>query len=251
MGRPEVSQYGEWMAALLAVEARLAAISHQDALALWGIQAKSVGNQIHVSMPRSCRSRHPGIVAHCRRSFGANDVTRRRGIRVTKRAVTIVDIAASRPRPQLERVINEADQLGVIPFPVLLRELERMSRRPGLGTVKSLVLPHTFRLTRSELERLFLPIARSAGLETPQTLAIVNGFEVDFWFPELALVVETDSLTYHRTPAKQAQDRIRDQTHIARGLWPLRFTHWQIARQPRYVESVLRRVAERAGRRGA
>ena len=36
------------------------------------------------------------------------------------------------------------------------------------------------------------------------------------------LVVETDGLRYHRTPAQQSRDRRRDQAHTAAGLTPLR-----------------------------
>jgi len=46
--------------------------------------------------------------------------------------------------------------------------------------------------------------------------------------PELGLVVETDGLRYHRTPAQQARDRRRDQLHTAAGLTTLRFTHAQV-----------------------
>lgn len=55
------------------------------------------------------------------------------------------------------------------------------------------------------------------------------GYEVDFWFPDLKLVVEADGLRYHRTPAQQARMAKRDQKHVASGLAVLRFTHWQIA----------------------
>jgi very-short-patch-repair endonuclease len=60
----------------------------------------------------------------------------------------------------------------------------------------------------------------------------VLGYEVDFWFPGHGLVVETDGLRYHRTPAQQARMVTRDQTHAAAGLRVLRFTHWQIAYAP-------------------
>ena len=56
----------------------------------------------------------------------------------------------------------------------------------------------------------------------------LNGFKVDFYWPGLGLVVETDGLRYHRRPAQQAADRVRDQAHTAAGLTPLRFTHAQI-----------------------
>jgi hypothetical protein len=73
----------------------------------------------------------------------------------------------------------------------------------------------TFTLTDSELERRFLPIARSAGLPPPRTGHYLNGFKVHFFWPELGLGVETDGLRYHRTPAQQSRDRLRDQAHTA------------------------------------
>ena len=58
-------------------------------------------------------------------------------------------------------------------------------------------------------------------------------------------MVETDGLTYHRTPNQQARDRIRDQTLTAAGLTCLRFTNAQIRREPRSVIQTLRAVAAR------
>ena len=68
------------------------------------------------------------------------------------------------------------------------------------------------------------------------------GFEVDFWFPDLSLVIETDGLRYHRTPAQQARMARRDQIHVAAGYTVLRFTHWQIAHAADEVTDVLRRI---------
>ena len=77
----------------------------------------------------------------------------------------------------------------------------------------------------------------------------MNGFKVDFYWPDLGLVVETDGLRYHRTPAQQARDRVRDQAHAAAGLTPLRFTRAQVRFDPAHVASTLAAVAHRlAGR---
>jgi very-short-patch-repair endonuclease len=73
----------------------------------------------------------------------------------------------------------------------------------------------------------------------------VNGFEVDFWWPELGLVVETDSLRYHRTAIHQTKDMLRDQRHTAAGLTCLRFSHWQVAHEREYVRRTLEAVARR------
>jgi very-short-patch-repair endonuclease len=64
----------------------------------------------------------------------------------------------------------------------------------------------------------------------------------------LGVVVETDGLRYHRTPAKQALDRLKDQTHTAAGLTPLRFTRAQVKYEPGYVREILAAVARRLRR---
>jgi very-short-patch-repair endonuclease len=67
----------------------------------------------------------------------------------------------------------------------------------------------------------------------------VNGFKVDFYWPELKLVVETDGLRYHRTAASQTKDLVRGQVHAAAGLTPLRFSHAQVAFDRGHVERTL------------
>jgi very-short-patch-repair endonuclease len=103
----------------------------------------------------------------------------------------------------------------------------------------------TFALTDSELERWFLAIAHRAGLPKPLTQQRVNGYRVDFFWPDLGLVVETDGLRYHRTATQQQSDRIRDQAHSAAGLTPLRFTHAQVMFEPAEVARVLESVHRR------
>jgi very-short-patch-repair endonuclease len=76
----------------------------------------------------------------------------------------------------------------------------------------------------------------------------VSGYKVDFYWPDLGLVVETDGLRYHRTPAEQARDRVRDQAHTAAGLTPLRFTRAQVRFEPDHVLATLRAVARRLAR---
>jgi very-short-patch-repair endonuclease len=78
----------------------------------------------------------------------------------------------------------------------------------------------------------------------------LNGFRVDFLWPELGLVVETDGLRYHRTAAQQARDRVRDQAHAVAGLTPLRFTHAQVRFEPSVVQETLAGVASRLRRLG-
>jgi very-short-patch-repair endonuclease len=71
-----------------------------------------------------------------------------------------------------------------------------------------------------------------------------NGFK-SIPLARSGLIVETDGLRYHRTPAQQAKDRIRDQVHAAAGFTPLRFTRAQVRFEPRLVEATLFAVARR------
>jgi very-short-patch-repair endonuclease len=112
-----------------------------------------------------------------------------------------------------------------------------------VGAIRAILDRSGFVLTESEPERRFLPIAALAGLPRRQTQQVVNGFRVDFFWPQLGLVVETDGLRYHRTAEQQARDRVRDQAHTAAGLTPLRFTHWQVRHDQGHVERTLRSVA--------
>lgn len=77
----------------------------------------------------------------------------------------------------------------------------------------------------------------------PKTQQRVKGFRVDFHWPELGLIVETDGLRYHRTPQQQGRDRARDQALIAAGFTVLRFTHAQVTYEPDHVAETLRAVA--------
>ena len=59
----------------------------------------------------------------------------------------------------------------------------------------------------------------------------------------MPLPLETDGLRYHRTPAEQARDRLRDQAHTAAGLIQLRLTHEQVRYEPDYVARILTATA--------
>ena len=92
---------------------------------------------------------------------------------------------------------------------------------------------------------MFLRLVRSAALPEPETQCHLNGFRVDFYWPDLGLVVETDGLRYHRTPAQQTRDHARDQAHMAKGLTALRFTHAQVRCEPEHVIETLTSVLSR------
>jgi very-short-patch-repair endonuclease len=221
-------------------------LSHGSAAALWKI-CRERERAIHVTTPRGRDLRQPSLIAHRRSTLPAMDVTVHDGIPVTTPVRTLIDLATRLSRRELETAVNETDKLGLIDPETLRREISERKGLQGLRVLRGLLDRQTFSLTDSELERLFIPLAASAGLPKPVTQHHLHGFRADFYWPELGLVVETDGLRYHRTPLDQARDRLRDQTFTAAGLTVLRFTHAQVRYEPRYLEATLRRVARRLG----
>lgn len=247
VGRPELSRHGHWKAAILSCGPE-AALSHGSAAALWGVARP--GTATEVTVPLHVRRRRPGLVVH-RRLLDAVEVTVEEGIAVTTVHRTLLDLAQRLTARELEATINAADKHDLTDPERLREALDRYAGRRGVAPLRDLLDRRTFVLTDSELERRFLPIARRAGLPRPETGRRVNGFEVDFVWPQLGLIVETDGLRYHRTPASQARDRLRDQAHTAAGMTPLRFTHAQVRYEPRHVQKTLRAVARRLADRSA
>lgn len=244
VGRPEVGRLGQLMAAALSC-GPTALLSHASAAFLWGIMAWEEGIDVVVAYS-AARSR-PGIRVHRRLGLGAEHRRCVEGIPVTDLVSTLVDVAACVTESRLERAVGEADRLDLIDPESLRVALDPIPRRPGLAGLRSLLDSETFSLTDSELERRFLAIARSAGLSPPETQAWVNGFRVDFFWPDLGLVVETDGLRYHRTAAQQRKDRVRDQAHAVAGLTTLRFTAAQVRYEAPRTKDSLAAVAARLG----
>jgi very-short-patch-repair endonuclease len=221
-----------------------AVLSHTSAAVLWGIRPEAPA-AIEVSLPTTSRRRRVGVRIHRRAGLDRAHVTRHKGIPVTNPVLTLIDLASRPGERFVERAVNEADRLDLIDPSALREGLDAYAGWPGVARLRELLDKRTFRLTDSELERFFLPLALRAGLRAPLTRQRLNGFRVDFLWLELKLVVETDGLRYHRTPAQQARDRVRDQAHLVAGYTPLRFTHAQVRYEPDRVCETLRAVARR------
>jgi very-short-patch-repair endonuclease len=259
VGRPGLTLNGRRMAAVLACGGDLDArggirlrggshepppvvLSYDSAAALFAIGPEPVSHfEISTTLPTERRV--PGVKLHRRPALARGSVGYCQGIPATSPVQTLIDLATRHGRPTMERATNEADKLGLVRTDDLRTALDEHAGEPGAARLRLILDRRTFRYTRTELERAFIPLARQAGLPLPRTSVYVTGYEVDFHFPDLGLVVETDGLTYHRTPAQQAKDRERDQEHSAAGLTPLRFTHAQIKFEPDHVVRILRATA--------
>lgn len=243
LGRPELTRRGRWMAATLACGPG-AVLSHGNAAELWGIEGEKKG-MVEVSLRSSSLRKRPGIKAYRRPKLADRDVMIFSNIPVTGIVRTLIDRAAQLDATGIERMVNQADARNLIRLDALRAKLAGRPGQWGVGKLRDTIDRRTFRLTDSELERRFLRLVPEAGLEPPLTGQRLNGFKVDFFWPRLGLVVETDGLTYHRTPAQQRRDHVRDQAHTAAGFTPLRFTHEQVRFDRHHVRATLRATARR------
>ena len=184
------------MAAVLAC-GPTAALSHDSAAALWELTKQSTTN-IQISVLRQSRSRD-GIEVHRRTAL---KTTTKHGIRVTTPAQTLIDVAHEWPRSRLEQAIGEADLRRIVGLKAL-RTAATKAGKSG-APLRAVIDRATFRVTQSELEREFLRLIRRAGLPLPDTQTRFGRSRVDFYWPAIELVIETDGAQFHRTAAETA-----------------------------------------------
>ena len=147
VGRPQLTRYGHWMAAVLACGAE-AVLSHRSAAALWGFLQATRG-PVDVSVPARLAPRYPGIRVHRRAGLRPSEVTRLHGIPVTTPACTLIDIAIGLGAKRLEAAVNEADKLDLIDPDRLRTALDGREGQHGVGPLRALLDRHTLTLTDS------------------------------------------------------------------------------------------------------
>lgn len=224
-----------------------AALSHRSAAALWEIGEEAAW--IDISVRRRCELRSPGIRFRGRPSLAPDRLVLRDDIPVTAPAQTLVDLATELDSVALERTVNDADKRNLIDPEALREDLTRFGGEPGVRPLRHLLDKLFFRLSDSDLEIYFRRIVKTAKLPIPLTKQRVNKFEVDFFWPALGLVVETDGLRYHRTPTAQLRDARRDRAHVMAGMTPLRFTHYEVRYEPSRVRAELVKTIAMLGKR--
>ena len=229
---------GPWTyeAAALAACGDTAVLSHRSAAVLWGMCERADG-PIDVTVSGTVR-RHDGIRAH-RRRLARGDVTGRQELAVTIPDRTLLDLATTLPRKELELAVNEAFVRNVATVGALRGYLARHRGTPGVAALAG-VLQDDRGITRSEGERRFRELLRKAGIPTPLRNVRVAGYEVDCFWPDLGLVVEVDSAGFHGTPLAFQADRAKEAALNAAGLRLLRVTRFEVVREP---EATVARLA--------
>jgi predicted transcriptional regulator of viral defense system len=247
VGHERLGREGRYLAAVLACGNR-AVLSHRSAAAWWGL-LQTAQAQVDVTSPHG-RHGIAGVRRHQARSLAAQDTTIHQGIPTTSIARTLLDLAATVRPDRLERALAQAERLQLYDHAAIADVLSRSNGHRGSAALTRATAREP-KLTRSELEVMFLRLVRQAGLPEPESnlpLAALDqqAPEVDFYWPAYRLVVETDGWESHGTRAAFKRDRRRDAALVASGWRVLRFTYDDVAYEGATVTERLRAAARAA-----
>ena len=223
VGHRSLSAHGRHLAAVLACGPE-AVLSHRSAAVLWNLLGANTELPIHVTAP-SHRRAPAGVQLHC---SVTSQFLHRHAIAVTAPASTLIDLAATAPREELERALEEA-RLQRLVTDGELRQGVRC--RSGARALREL-LEREPSFTRSEAERRLLSLPRRARLPKPHTNVRVAGHEVDALWPHQCLVIEVDGFAFHSSREAFERDRARDADLQAHGYRVMRVTWRQLTTRP-------------------
>jgi predicted transcriptional regulator of viral defense system len=127
VGHAQLRPEGRWLAAVLAAGPGTA-LSHRSAAALHGIREGS--GAIDVTTTRRVAVR--GVVIH-RTALDVQDITTRRGVRVTTIERTLGDLATILTADRVAKLLRETDRVGRLTARALHAALDRTSGRGSPG----------------------------------------------------------------------------------------------------------------------
>jgi very-short-patch-repair endonuclease len=187
--------------------------------------------------------RVPGVTTRRSRSRTA-DGTTHRGIPITTVPFTLVALAAQLTTEDLARACHEAG----VRYDTTPRQVDEvLLRRPNAPGTRRLraVLHGDANITLSKLERRFLELLQSEGLELPRTNRPAGTRRVDCRWPHHRLTIELDGYRYHRSRHAWEQDRRREREAHARGDDFRRYTYGDVFEQPALMLAELRALLPR------
>lgn len=221
----DLTELGWYMAAALSM-GPTGRISHLSALQLMELRPVKPGD-IHVTHGGGGRSRRDGLALHrC-----AHD-ERWSYKNVPTVSPTRALIESNLKPHELYRALDIAERRGIS---VDHRALPSKDVVRLHGTTRG--------LTKSEAEALFVWRCHEWGLPLPLVNQYLNGFETDFHWPDLRLVVEVDGWEHHKEKPQFTTDRYRGLIHRANGYEVVRISADHVYDEPDLVRGALTGVA--------
>jgi very-short-patch-repair endonuclease len=227
-----------------------AVLSHRSAAALWAIGAAD--RNVDILVQGGYAGRRTGVRIHRTRLLDARDVRIRDALPVTSPARTLLDNAGQSSIRVLERMFTEAVTQDLVSPADLEDVITRGRGRSGCAALHALLDDENDpAFTRSDGEKRMRALVRQAGLPQPLVNAPLHGFEVDFYWPAQAVVVEIDSYGFHTSRWAYERDCRKDAVLRAHGVPPLRFSHRQVRDEPLLVITQVAQAIAAGGAWGA
>jgi predicted transcriptional regulator of viral defense system len=249
VGHTDRSLKGECLAAMLVVGPG-ALLSYHSAGWLWGLWTRSP-KPIHVTafVPRH----HPtpqGITRHRARNLVDDDRALVDGIPVTSVARTLLDLAWKLKGDQLRRVLERAEDLGLLDLDTIHAVIERNRGHLGAKRLRyALAIYERPIWTRSEFERRFVDHLVASGLPRPATGWNELGHELDVYWPDLGFGIELDTWDTHGTRDAFERDHDRDLDLALAGIETIRISERQFRREPGEITDKVANLLSRRQRR--
>jgi hypothetical protein len=241
-----IGRKGYWMAAVFGC-GEGALLSHRDAAELWELR-ETARTAIDVTVPGSRRRSRPRLTIHTAAALHLSDRVEVDGIPVTSVARTLLDLAEVVSSEQLRLAYEQAEKRRILDFNALKELVRRSNGRRGLPALLALLDydPVLATDSKSPLESMFLDLVRQAGLPLPALNVMVEGFEVDAYWPRARLVVELQSYEHHAH--RQAFDRDYSKLNRLRlaGYDVLTFTYRHVRTGPEWVVAAVRAMLDRS-----
>jgi Protein of unknown function (DUF559) len=178
---------------------------------------------IDVTVPsQNGRIRRRGIRVHRSGRIAAEEVTVRGGIPVTTIARTLLDLADVLDKQALRRAVTEAEYRNRFDLTSLNAVVDGNPGRRGAKLMRA--VEAAGHRTRSPLEDRFLSFIDRWGVEEPASGVWIEGYEVDFVWTRVGLVVELDGAAAHGTRAAVRRDRKKDRLLWRAGFRTMRLT---------------------------
>jgi very-short-patch-repair endonuclease len=245
VGHTNLSRHG-WCLAAVFAGGPGAILSHHSAAWLHGL-ARWGPEPFHVTGPVARRPRLP-VRIHRARRLEPQDRMLIDRVPVSAVPRTLLDLAALVRFEHLERLVERSEELEVLDLRNLQALLDRTVGHHGhkrLRRALDLYRPTSF--TRSSIEKRFLELCREASLPQPRTNYVVEGFELDCYWPEFRFGVELDIYETHGTRAAFERDRLRQEDLLLGGIETTRVTGPRLEREPQRVIARIRRLLEQRG----
>jgi very-short-patch-repair endonuclease len=191
---------------------------------------------VEVTMPRDSHGRrHPGTRVR-RRDLDPVDIVEVNDMRVTARALTVVEAAAKRGGGA--RLLDNALQRHV-ELDALWRAHTRNKGRTGAPRSRML-LQAAGGGARSEAERLLHQLLRDANITGWKANYRVGRYRVDVGFPDTKVALEADGFAFHSGVNEFQVDRARQNAIVLLGWQVLRFTWLDLTEYQARVTAAVR-----------